>query len=274
MNFGIDILKFSLPVIYFILVCTYGKAFFKSSKFSEKLKSPLLYFVTALHLIYLLLRIAAFSHPPITKVFEIMTVVAFSISLAYIYIELKTKVKNTGYFILMVAFFFQLVSSIFIQDLLNVPEVLRNNLLGFHVVSALLGFSAITISAIYGTLYLMLYHDIKSNRFGVVYQRLPNLEIMERMSFTATTFGFFLLTIAIIIGLIWLPKAFEKFSYADPKLIGTMFIWLLYGIGLIAKKIAHWQGKKIVWLSIMGFVISFFSMTVVNMFFSGFHKFN
>jgi HemX protein len=274
MNLSIDLIKILLPVIYFIDVWTYGKAFFKSSKTAEKWKSPLLYFTVALHLLYLLLRTVAFSHPPITKVFEIMTVVAFSISFAYIYIELKTKVKNTGYFILMVAFFFQLISSILIQNLLNVPEVLRSNLLGFHVISALLGFSAITISAIYGMLYLMLYHDIKSNRFGVIYQRLPNLEIMERMSFTATTLGFCLLTIAIIIGMIWLPKAFEKFSYADPKLIGTAFIWLLYGIGLIAKKIAHWQGKKIVWLSIIGFIISLFSMTAVNMFFSGFHKFN
>lgn len=271
---AIEILKFLLPLIYFIVVWTYGKAFFKSSKQAETLKSPLLYLLVFLHFIYLILRTFAFSHPPITKIFEIMTVVAFCISLAYAYIELRTKVKGTGYFILMVAFFFQLISSLFIKDLLIVPDVLRSNLLGFHVTSALLGFSAITISAIYGMLYLMLYHDIKSNRIGVIYQRLPNLEILERMSFTSTKFGFVFLTIAIIVGIIWLPKAFENFSYADPKLIGTGFIWLLYGIGLSAKWFAKWQGKKIVWFSIIGFIISFFSMTIVNMFFSGFHKFN
>lgn len=265
----IDFLTYLLPVFYFIVVWIYGKAFFKSLPSAEKLKSPFLYSIVLIHFIYLILRTIVFAHPPITKVFEIFTVVAFSLSLAYTYIELRTKVKCTGYFILMVALFFQLISSIFIKDLLNVPEVLRSNLLGFHVTSALLGFSAITISAIYGTLYLMLYHDIKKNRFGIVYQRLPNLEILERMSFTAIQFGFVLLTVAIIIGLVWLPKAFETFSYADPKLIGTLFIWVLYGAGLLSK----WQGKKIMWLSIIGFIVSFFSMTIVNMFFSGFHKF-
>lgn len=269
----IDLLKILLPILYFIVVWIYGKAFFGSSKSAEKLKTPILYLLIFFHAIYLILRTVTFSHPPITKIFEIMSVVAFSVCFAYAYIELKTKVKGTGYFILMVAFFFQLISSIFITDLLAVPDILRSNLLGFHVVSALLGFSAITISAIYGMLYLMLYHDIKSNRFGIVYQRLPNLEILERMSLTATKFGFILLTVAIVVGFVWLPKAFDTFSYADPKLIGTVFIWVLYATGLAANKIARWQGKRIVWLSILGFIVSFFSMTIVNMFFSGFHKF-
>lgn len=270
----IDILKILLPIFYFIAVWIYGKAFFKSSKSAEKVKSTLLYIVILIHFIYLILRTVTFSHPPITKIFEIFSVVAFSISFAYAYIELKTKVKGTGYFILMVAFFFQLISSIFIKDLLVVPDILRSNLLGFHVTSALLGFSAITISAIYGMLYLMLYHEIKTNRFGIIYQRLPNLEILEKMSLTATKFGFVLLTVAIVVGLVWLPKAFETFSYADPKLIGTVFIWVLYATGLAANKIARWQGKRIVWLSILGFIVSFFSMTIVNMFFTGFHKFH
>lgn len=269
----IELLKILLPILYFIVVWFYGKAFFRSSKSAEKLKTPLLYLLIFFHSIYLILRTVTFSHPPITKIFEIMSVVAFSVCFAYAYIELKTKVKGTGYFILVVAFFFQLISSIFITDLLVVPEILRSNLLGFHVVSALLGFSAITISAIYGMLYLMLYHDIKSNRFGIVYKRLPNLEILERMSLTATKFGFILLTVAIVVGFVWLPKAFETFSYADPKLIGTVFIWVLYATGLTANKIARWQGKRIVWLSILGFIVSFFSMTIVNMFFSSFHKF-
>jgi HemX protein len=93
------------------------------------------------------------------------------------------------------------------------------------------------------------------------------------MSLTATKFGFILLTVAIVVGFVWLPKAFDTFSYADPKLIGTVFIWVLYATGLAANKIARWQGKRIVWLSILGFIVSFFSMTIVNMFFSGFHKF-
>jgi ABC-type transport system involved in cytochrome c biogenesis permease subunit len=119
----------------------------------------------------------------------------------------------------------------------------------------------------------MLYHDIKSSRFGVIYQRLPNLETLERMSITATVFGFILLTIAIVVGLIWLPRISGGVSYADPKLFGTMGIWLIYAIGLTAKRLKGWQGRKMMVLSMFGFATAMFSMTFINVFLSSFHKF-
>lgn len=226
-----------------------------------------------LHALYLVWRTIQFDHPPITTVFEILTLLAFSIALVYLFIELRSKAKGTGYFILNIAFFFQLGSSLFIQDLLEVPEVLRSNLLGLHVSTALFGYSAITISATYGFLYLMLYHEIKANQFGVIYKKLPNLETLERMSFSSFKLAFLFLGLAILVGFVWLPKANVEFSYTDPKLTGTLAIWALYGIGIIAKRSGGWKGRRVMILSICGFVVSLFSMTVVNVFFSEFHKF-
>jgi ABC-type transport system involved in cytochrome c biogenesis permease subunit len=97
--------------------------------------------------------------------------------------------------------------------------------------------------------------------------------MLERMSFTATVLGFIFLTIAIIVGLIWLPRAFTDFDYTDPKLLGTLAVWFIYLIGFSAKQLAGWQGKRIIMFSMAGFVAAIFSMTVINMFFSGFHKF-
>jgi ABC-type uncharacterized transport system permease subunit len=119
----------------------------------------------------------------------------------------------------------------------------------------------------------MLYHHIKSNRFGIVYENLPNLEKLEGLALTAVLSGFVLLTIAIGVGLIWLPRAFASFSYFDPKLIGTVIVWMLYGGGLISKRAIGWQGRKIMILSIVAFSVSVFSLTVINIFFSGFHRF-
>ena len=160
-----------------------------------------------------------------------------------------------------------------IREVTEIQPILRSNLLGLHVSSALLGYAAITISAVYGFLYLMLYHDIKSSRFGVIYQRLPNLETLERMSFTATVFGFILLTIAIIVGLIWLPRIAEGVPYTDPKLLGTVAIWLIYAVGLAAKRLKRWHGRRMMVLSMFGFATAMFSMTIINVFLSSFHKF-
>jgi ABC-type transport system involved in cytochrome c biogenesis permease subunit len=93
--------------------------------------------------------------------------------------------------------------------------------------------------------------------------------MLENMSGKAEVFGFIMLSIAIAVGLIWLPRAFPSFSYFDPKLIGTLAIWLLYAAALVAKKTLGWQGRKIMILSLVAFGFVFLSMTVVNLYMSG-----
>ena len=266
-------LQIALPILYFVTVWVYARSFFSNVRTATALRTPLLYTTLVLHGAYILNRSIEIAHPPITSIFEILSLIAFTVVVVYTYIEIRSQNKATGYFILILPFFFQTVSSLMIRENADVPAILKSNLLGFHVSSALLGYAAITISAVYSFLYLMLYHDIKSSQFSVIYKRLPNLETLERMSFTATVFGFFLLTVAIVVGLIWLPRAIQNFSYLDPKLFGTVAIWLIYAVGLTAKKVVGWQGRRIMVLSMFGFAIAMFSMTIINMFFSGFHKF-
>jgi ABC-type transport system involved in cytochrome c biogenesis permease subunit len=273
MRTPVDILNSALPFLYFITIWAYAQAFFADFPPAKKLKTPLLIIALTGHLTYIVLRTILFAHPPITTIFEIMSVIAFSITATYCWIEQRTGIKNTGFFILLLPFTFQAVSSLFIQDLSEVRPVLKSNLLGLHVTSAMLGFSAFAIAAVYGTLYLMLYHNLKVGRFGIIYQRLPNLEKLENMATFANISGFGFLTLAIVIGLIWLSKTFENVSYFDPKLVGTFFVWLVYGIGLTAKGIVGLQGRKIMILSIVGFLTSFFSLTIINIYFSGFHRF-
>jgi ABC-type uncharacterized transport system permease subunit len=273
MTILVDVLNIVLPVAYLVTVYAYAKAFFQNAQSAKKIKTPLLTGTLVCHAVYLYARTILFDHPPITTIFEIMSVIAISIALSYRVIEYVTKTKNTGYFILILAFAFQLLSSAFIRDEWVVKEVLRSHLLGAHVISALLGYSAFAISAVYGFLYLMLYHHIKSNRFGIVYENLPDLEKLEALATAAVVSGFALLTVAIGVGAIWLPRAFTSFSYFDPKLIGTAAVWVLYCGGLISKWAVGWQGRKIMILSIAAFSISIFSLTVINIFFSGFHKF-
>jgi ABC-type uncharacterized transport system permease subunit len=268
-----NIFHYSLPLFYFALVWTYGKAFFVDKIWAKNAKTPILIGTIVLHLFYLADRTILFRHPPVTTIFEIFTVLACSITVTYFVIELRSQRKETGYFILNIAFFFQLASSIFIKDTPEVQEILRSPFFGVHVSSALLGYAAITIAGAYSLMYLMLYHEMKAIQFGVIYKKLPTLETLERMTFTAVMLAFSLLSIAILFGFIWLSRAITNPNYFDPKLIGTIIVWAMYGFLVVAKTRYGWRGRKVMILSIIGFLISIFSMTIINIFFSKFHKF-
>ncbi len=269
----VDLLNLSLPFFYLLAVVVYGRAFYASVETLGRSKRGIIHAVLLVHAAYLIARTIAFDHPPATNIFEILTLLAFATSLSYAVIETRTGRHETGFFVLIPAFLFQSVSSLYIRDLLEVPEILRSSYFGVHVASALAGYAGITLSAVYGSLYLMLYHQIKSVRFGAVYRKLPSLENLERMSILAASSGFIFLAVAMLAGLLWLPKAFTEVSYADPKLVGTVLVWLMYGAALAAQRTGRWKGRRLMVVAIVGFAISLFSMTVVNMFFTGFHRF-
>lgn len=270
----VDVLQVAIPLLYAVLVGLYALAFFRETPSTEGYRMPLLATTVLLHAIYLAVRTAAFDHPPITSVFEIMTMLAFCIAVAYVYLEARTGAGSTGFFILLLALVFQVVSSIFVRDLRTLPEYLHSLVLGFHVSAALLGYTGISLSAAYGFLYLMLYRDVKEARFGLMYRRLPNLETLESMSHRAEILGFVMLSIAIVIGLVWLPRVFEDFSYLDPKLVGSILIWVLYAVGLAAKRRFGWQGRRMMIITLVAFCFVFLSMTVINLYLSGFHSFD
>ena len=274
LNPFVDVLQVAVPVLYGVLVLLYGVTFFWNAPSVEGYKTPLLGTTIVLHAVYLAVRTAAFDHPPITSVFEIMTMLAFCIAVAYLYLEVRTNASTTGVLILALAFVFQTVSSVFIRDLLTIPDYLHSLVLGFHVTTALLGYTGISLSAAYGFLYLMLYRDMKTANFGKMYERLPNLETLETMSHRAEVLGFVMLSVAILIGLFWLPRVFADFSYWDPKLVGSVVIWMLYAVGLAAKRRFGWQGRRMMILTLVAFCFVFLSMTVINLYLSGFHSFH
>ncbi|MCX6150571.1 MAG: cytochrome c biogenesis protein CcsA [Ignavibacteriales bacterium] len=269
----VKILNIILPILYATTFSVYLYDFLLGTKRLANAKRIFLFATLIFHTFYLLTRTIEFNHPPITNVFEIFTILAFSLSCSYFILELFTDVRGTGLFIIIFSILFQLISSVFIQDLTEVKEVLRNRLLGLHVISALLGYSGVTISAVYGLLYLILYKKIKLNKFGLIFERLPSLEIMEELSYYAAVIGFVLLSVAITIGIIWLPTAFPNFTYLDPKLVGTALIWLMYGIGIASKVVGKLKGKKVIVFSIVGFLIAIFSTILTNFLAKSFHSF-
>ena len=259
--------------MYLLTVYAYALAFFKQYHIAKMVKTILLLTSIIIHFIYLILRTIHLQHPPIISVFEIMSLLAFSVALSYRLIEMQTKIKNTGLFVLSLSLIFQVISSFLIEDIYVVNKVLRNNLLGIHVLSALLGYSAFTIAAVYGLMYLLQYRSIKSNSFGIVFENLPSLERLEYLAKKGSIIGFVLLSVAIIIGYVWLPKAIDNYSYFDPKLIGTIIIWCMYAIEIYLIQTGRRRGRQVMQLAISGFLFTVFSLTVINMYLTSFHFF-
>ncbi|MCS6988515.1 MAG: cytochrome c biogenesis protein [Chloroherpetonaceae bacterium] len=270
MDVTLRIFSLATPLAYIGATTAYGADFFWKMEWASAMKRPLLFLTAIVHLVYLHLLVAQSGYPPIASVFQLMSTIAFTLLVAYVFIELSTGVTETGFFALSVALTFQLVSSWFIEDAPPSNENLKNPILALHVVSALLGYGAMAIAGVYSLLYLMLLKQIQTNQFGILFERLPNLELFEKMSYNAVLFGFFFLTVAFVAGAIWIPNS--NISLVDFKLIGTIVVWAVYGAGLLFRNRLALRGKRMAVMLISGFLFAFLSMTVLNFFSSRFHS--
>jgi len=268
----IDLVNTLLPMLYAVATMNYSIDFFREDPFAKRMNRPLLGTVVGLHALYVVLRTLMYGHIPLASPAEVLTMVALAVALVYVVIELSMDNQKTGMFVLAFSFAIQTLASAFMRDTYEIPEVLRSPLFGVHTTSAVIGYTACAVSAIYGVLYLLLYHDLKSSRFGIVYQRLPSLDILARMSLRATVLGTIFLTVTIVIGALWASERFPGFT-TDPKFVSTVAVWLVYATGIGFHYALNWGGRRTIYVSLAGFALMVASAIAVKYWLPTFHGF-
>lgn len=269
----LKILNTILPILYAVTAVAYVIFFYRNDNLFLKALNPLLLTTVVIHFLFLLLSALVFNHLPLHSVFQVLSVVAFSLALVYLYIERKVKVKATGFFILFLVFLLQQIASSFFSITSKINELFTGFWFGAHTTLAVLGYSAFAVSAVYGVLYLLLYFNLKASHFGIIYKRLPPLEILENMSRKAFSIGWIFLTLAIIFGIYWFKQVYNEFRLLDPKILTTIIAWVIYGISTLGSIFWSFQGKKLIYFSLLGFGIIIFSLLVINFLFPTFHQF-
>lgn len=144
--------------------------------------------------------------------------------------------------------------------------------------TALIGYAAFALAAVYAVLYLLLYGELKGSRVGLIFQRLPSLEVLSRHNYGALLFGWISLTLAIAVGMFWSNwlNATDQMDIAllsDPKFLSTLMVWLLFGLCVIGHYLMRWSNRVLAWVSLVTFLLMLTSSFAVNLVLRSFHTF-
>lgn len=273
MQYMINSLNVLLPLLYGSVFTLYILFFFQKSDLLKKYASLGLLFTIVVHILYLAFQGIQYNQFPISTVFSSLSMLGLDIALIYYIIEKRLKEGRTGIFFLGIVFLLQLIASMFNTGIPEPNEILSNPMFGIHTTSTIFGISALAIAALYSLMYLMLAKDIKKHRFGVIYNGLPSLEIMETMARVATGFGLILLGIGIFLGHLWAYKVIGYFIWPDPKIIISDIAWFAYLIGWIFVHFRKVRGIRMSFISVIGFLIFFITLTMANFLQTTFHNF-
>jgi ABC-type uncharacterized transport system permease subunit len=262
-----------LPLAYLLVAADYGFLFFAAAPFARRTATPALGAAIVLHLASLLALAWHWRQFPAATESQALSMVAFAVAVVYAFVEWHGHERSTGFWMVALAFFFQLLASLLARPAPPGRAIFHDPFFSLHVSLALLGYAAFVVASVYAFLYLQLYRDLKAGRYSTFYGKLPPLAVLERMMLIALGAGFLALTAAVATGALWAERLYPRDWLHDPKILATLITWAVYGVTLLLRRLQRWQGRQTALASLAGLGTILFSLVAVNLFFTGFHGF-
>ena len=207
-------------------------------------------------------------HAPLSNFYESLIFFSWTIVLLYLIFEWRIKNKCLGTFVVPVAFITMTFASLSpninnrIQPLI---PALQSNWLTSHVMTCFMGYAAFAIAFGLGCMYLMKRLDIgNANPSGSFLRLLPEENTLDELIYQSIALGFVFLSLGIITGSVWAHYAWGSYWNWDPKETWSLITWLVYAALLHARLVRGWRGKRIAFMSMIGFACVLFTYLGVN----------
>jgi len=204
-------------------------------------------------------------HGPFSNMYEFALAFSWGIVLAGFIFNLRYKtgsVLNISLFIALLLLIFARVQYAPPDNL--VPALQQSALLSAHVASAVVAYGTLTVGFIAAVLYLV------QNKYQSIW--LPDLEVLDNITYKSVIIGFPFLTLLIVLGALWADIAWGSYWSWDPKETASLVTWLIYAAYMHTRLVKGWKGARASILLIAGFLAIAFTF-FGNYIFSGLHSY-
>lgn len=135
----------------------------------------------------------------------------------------------------------------------------RTPLFGWHIAVAVLAYSTLTIAAFHAVLMalqesrLHLRQLSSQGWLAAAIDQLPALLTMEKLLFRLISFGFVLLSLTVLSGVLFSEQLFGRAVRWDHKTVFTVLSWLLFAVLLAGRRWRGWRGRLALRFMLAGF---------------------
>jgi ABC-type uncharacterized transport system permease subunit len=196
------------------------------------------------------------NHFPATDTFEIMSLCAWVVTVAFLAIYWRYKAESLSVFVFPLVFVLTLVAALRNPVSHWQSEAVRNTWLTIHIVLAVLAYAALLFTAVAAVVYLMQERQLKKKQTRSFYRLFPPLGMLDELISRSLGAGFALITVSIIIGIVWAYIEYGT-TWIDRGLISTSFAtWGIYLALIFFRVGAGWRGRKAAILAIVALCCS------------------
>jgi ABC-type transport system involved in cytochrome c biogenesis permease subunit len=269
-------------IVYAGALAAYWWHFSRRGTNSGRTATTLLVFAALAHTFVIGMQTMQIGHVPIVSPSSAISTFVWLLALGYLYTEMTTDERAMGAFILPLLVALQAISALRGGMEESAPPVLQGPLFSIHVISLMLAYASLGLACMIGITYVLLFKEIKAKQLGFFYQRLPSLQVLDTMNQRAVILGWAFLTIGIIVGFIWTPQArayasadprVQAMSLDDPTIFVALVCWAVYSFEAWIAPRVGWGGRKMAYLSALGFAIVLLNFVPISYFLTRSHNF-
>jgi len=269
-----QILNYLLPFLYLAVLYVYYLIFNGQKKNWTEKTTLFLGILLMIHGLEIGLRHAVLKTIPFSTLHDALSFLTFSILFVYMIIELRLRNRGSGMFILFFAFVLELISSINITWEPETNELLSSPTFALHAALSIMGYTAMSLSTLYALMYIIQNRNLKKRNIGKLFTQLPALPYLEKMSIQSAFMGIVLLGIGVLLGHVQAEAIMGEFWPSDAKVITTDIVWILYLTGYAIAQFLRWHGRKMAYLSILGYFVLVIGGFIIVYLTETFHEFN
>ncbi|MGB8128385.1 MAG: cytochrome c biogenesis protein CcsA [Candidatus Angelobacter sp.] len=154
----------------------------------------------------------------------------------------------------------------------SAPLFVSTQWIYIHVALILIGYSALFFSFVASILYLLQERNLKSKAgMSGFWSRLPALATIDEIGFKCLIWGFPFMTLGLIAGSILAEARYGSRYFADPKILLSGLMWVIYMVLLYTRWNAGWRGRRAAYLATFAFGTAMLAWAANN--FSQLHRF-
>jgi ABC-type transport system involved in cytochrome c biogenesis permease subunit len=269
-------------ILYAAAGVAYAIHFARRQPAAGRTATTLLLFAALAHTFVIGMQTMEVQHVPYANPSRAISTFVWLLTLSYLYLELTTDERAMGVFILPIIVAMQVIP-VLNPGVENDDPVLRSPWFWVHVSSMLFAYASFALALVLGVTYMLQFKEIKKKHLGYFYQRLPSLQILDKMNARAVAIGWIFLTIGLVVGVVWAAQArsvapenvnLRMMSLDDYKVFFAVVSWAVYSFAVFARRTMGWNGRRAAWLSAVGFAIVILNFVPVSYFTTTSHTFN
>jgi ABC-type transport system involved in cytochrome c biogenesis permease subunit len=164
------------------------------------------------------------------------------------------RTTSAGIVIFPIVFLLTFASAVGQQPVTFTSPALRSSWIFVHVVMIFIGYAGLFLSFGASLLYLMQERTLKSKSTQGL---LPlSLQTIDDIGYNSLLFGFPFMTFGLIAGSVLAIAKYGPYFFADPKILLSFIMWIVYLLLLYTRWSSGWRGRRAALLATFAFVIA------------------